>query len=88
MGEDIKISVIIKTYNEQAGIAKTITSIRDNLSNYSHEIIVADSLSSDDTQAIALEHGAKVATLANGDERCCGVGHQLGYLHAQGELIS
>ena len=87
MGEDIKISVIIKTYNEQAGIAKTITSIRDNLSNYSHEIIVADSLSSDDTQAIALEHGAKVATLVNGDERCCGVGHQLGYLHAQGEFL-
>ncbi len=87
MGEEIKISVIIKTYNEQAGIAKTITSIRDNLSGFTHEIIVADSLSSDDTQSIALENGAKVATLVNGEERCCGVGHQLGYLHARGEFL-
>ncbi|MFV0448145.1 MAG: glycosyltransferase [Vibrio sp.] len=87
MGEEIKISVIIKTYNEQAGIAKTITSIRENLSDYSHEIIVADSLSSDDTQSIALEYGAIVATLVNGDDRCCGVGHQLGYLHAKGEFL-
>ncbi len=87
MGEEIKISVIIKTYNEQAGIAKTITSIRENLSGFTHEIIVADSLSSDDTQSIALENGAKVATLVNGEERCCGVGHQLGYLHARGEFL-
>ncbi len=87
MGEEIKISVIIKTYNEQAGIAKTIISIRENLSGYPHEIIVADSLSSDNTQAIAIENGAKVVTLENGDERCCGVGHQLGYLYAQGEFL-
>lgn len=87
MSEEIKISVIIKTYNEQAGIAKTIVSIRDNLADYPHEIIVADSLSTDDTQTIALANGAKVVTLENGDERCCGVGHQLGYLHAQGEFL-
>ncbi len=87
MGEQIKISVIIKTYNEQAGIAKTITSIRENMVHYPHEIIVADSLSADDTQAIALANGAKVVSLQNGDERCCGVGHQLGYLYAQGEFL-
>ncbi len=87
MTESITVSVIIKTFNEQAGIAKTITSIQSNLAAFSHEIIVADSLSTDKTKAIALQHGAKVVSLVNADERCCGVGHQLGYLHAQGEFL-
>ncbi len=87
MSEIPTVSVIIKTYNEAKGIAKTINSIRENLHAYPHEIIVADSLSSDNTQHIALELGATVVTLVNGEERCCGVGHQLGYLHAQGEFL-
>ena len=87
MSEMPTVSVIIKTYNEEEGIAKTIHSIRDNLHAYPHEILVADSLSSDNTQKIALELGAVVVSLVHGEERCCGVGHQLGYLHAQGEFL-
>ncbi|MCE7587206.1 glycosyltransferase [Vibrio fluvialis] len=87
MSEMPTVSVIIKTYNEEEGIAKTIHSIRDNLHAYPHEILVADSLSSDNTQTIALGLGAVVVSLVHGEERCCGVGHQLGYLHAQGEFL-
>ncbi len=57
MSEMPTVSVIIKTYNEEEGIAKTIHSIRDNLHAYPHEILVADSLSSDNTQKIALGLG-------------------------------
>lgn len=87
MKEQPLISVIIKTYNEEQGIAKTIRSIRTHLSQYPHEILVADSLSSDSTQAIAIAEGATVVSLVHGEERCCGVGHQLGYLHARGEFL-
>ncbi|HAS6348547.1 TPA: glycosyltransferase [Vibrio vulnificus] len=87
MNEQPLISVIIKTYNEALGIAKTIASIRRDLAHCSYEILVADSLSSDETQAIALAEGATVVSLVNGEERCCGVGHQLGYLHAKGQFL-
>lgn len=89
MTEKPMISVIIKTFNEQAGIANTIVSIRTQLDALSlpYEILVADSLSTDATQEIALQHGATVIALRHANERCCGVGHQLGYLHARGEFL-
>ncbi|MGF1899698.1 glycosyltransferase [Aliivibrio sifiae] len=81
------ISVIIKTYNEEDGIAKTITSIQQHIGEYPHKIIVADSLSTDTTQTIASEMGVTVVSLTNPQERCCGVGHQLGYLHSEGDFL-
>ncbi|WP_375752410.1 glycosyltransferase [Vibrio sp. HN007] len=81
------ISAIIKTFNEEEGIAATIQSIQKQIGAYPHKIIVADSLSTDKTQEIALENGATVVTLTNGRERCCGVGHQLGYLHSEGDYL-
>ncbi|HCJ7422430.1 TPA: glycosyltransferase, partial [Citrobacter freundii] len=44
------ISVSIKTLNESECIEKTIDSIRKQLIDYPHKIIVADSLSTDNTQ--------------------------------------
>ncbi|MDG3087038.1 glycosyltransferase [Vibrio hannami] len=81
------ISAIIKTFNEEEGIAATIQSIREQIGSYPYKIIVADSLSTDKTQEIALENGATVVSLTNSNERCCGVGHQLGYLHSEGDYL-
>ena len=81
------ISVIIKTYNEEAGIAKTIHSIQQHMGDFPHKIIVADSLSTDKTQEIAANLGATVVSLTNASDRCCGVGHQLGYLYSEGEYL-
>ncbi|MGF1778976.1 glycosyltransferase [Vibrio nomapromontoriensis] len=81
------ITVIIKTFNEEQGIAATIQSVQEQLKNYDYDVIVADSLSTDSTQKIALEHHAKVVTLIDPEDRCCGVGHQLGYLHATGDYL-
>lgn len=81
------ISVIIKTYNEENGIAKTITSIQKHMGKYPHKIIVADSLSTDATQKIASEMGVTVVSLTQASDRCCGVGHQLGYLHSEGDFL-
>ncbi len=86
---DVKpfISVIIKTFNESAGIVATIDSVKTQLGEYPHKIIVADSLSTDNTQALAVAQGVTVVSLTNPNDRCCGVGPQLGYLHSEGEFI-
>lgn len=81
------ISVSIKTLNEAECIEKTIDSIRQQLTDYPHKIIVADSLSTDNTQQLASDKGVTVVSLTQPADRCCGVGHQLGYLYSEGELI-
>ncbi len=81
------ISVIIKTFNEASGIVGTIESVKAQLSLYPHKIIVADSLSTDSTQALAVSQGVTVVSLTNPSDRCCGVGPQLGYLYSEGEFI-
>jgi len=81
------ISVSIKTLNESKGIEKTIDSIRRQLVGYPHKIIVADSLSTDNTQQLAANKGVTVVSLTDPGDRCCGVGHQLGYLYSEGEYL-
>ncbi|QDX31437.1 glycosyltransferase family 2 protein [Dickeya poaceiphila] len=81
------ISVSIKTFNEAECIEKTIDSIRRHIADYPHKIIVADSLSTDNTQQLASAKGVTVVSLTEPSERCCGVGHQLGYLYSQGDYL-
>ncbi|EGT0667271.1 glycosyltransferase [Citrobacter werkmanii] len=81
------ISVSIKTLNESECIEKTIDSIRNQLVDYPHKIIVADSLSTDNTQQLAIDKGVTVVSLTDPGDRCCGVGHQLGYLYSEGEYL-
>lgn len=59
------ISVSIKTLNEAKCIEKTIDSIRNHVADYQNKIIVADSLSTDNTQQLASAKGVTVVSLAN-----------------------
>ncbi|WJM84217.1 glycosyltransferase [Dickeya chrysanthemi] len=81
------ISVSIKTFNEAECIEQTIDSIRRHIADYPHKIIVADSLSTDNTQQLASAKGVTVVSLTEPSERCCGVGHQLGYLYSEGDYL-
>ncbi|MEI7375887.1 glycosyltransferase family 2 protein [Dickeya chrysanthemi] len=81
------ISVSIKTFNEAECIEQTIDSIRRYIADYPHKIIVADSLSTDNTQQLASAKGVTVVSLTEPSERCCGVGHQLGYLYSEGDYL-
>ena len=81
------ITVSIKTLNEAQGIEKTIDSVRQQISRYPHQIIVADSLSTDNTRELALAKDATVVCLDDARDRCCGVGHQLGWLHSEGDYL-
>jgi len=83
----IEVSVIIKTLNEAANIARTIESAMQALDGVQGEIIVADSLSQDATVQIAAEYPVTVVQLTNPGDRCCGAGPQLGFQYAKGEFI-
>jgi len=58
----MRISVIIPTLNEAAGLAETIWVLRERTSDAPVEVIVADCGSDDRTRAIAVTCGATVQT--------------------------
>jgi glycosyltransferase involved in cell wall biosynthesis len=82
-----KVSVIIKAFNEEEHIAKAIESALAAIANHEGEVVVADSGSTDRTVEIAGRYPIAVAQLLDPQERCCGVGPQLGYQHCRGDYI-
>lgn len=83
----ITVSIVIKALNEEDKIAHTIESALRAISNISGEVILADSYSTDRTVEIALQYPIKIVKLMHPEERCCGVGGQLGYQVAMGAFI-
>src|SRR5439155_3968526 len=51
------------------------------------EVILADSHSTDRTVELASQYPVRIVQLSNADERCCGIGPQLGFQHARGEYV-
>lgn len=82
-----KLTIIIKALNEENNIERTIKSCIKETKNLSSEIILADSLSTDKTIDIAKKYPIKIIQLNNAKDRSCGIGPQIGYEHAKGELI-
>jgi glycosyltransferase involved in cell wall biosynthesis len=56
------LSIIVPTLNEELAIEKTVKEIRDNLTAYDYELIVADSESDDRTAEIARKYAKVVVT--------------------------
>lgn len=83
----IKVSVVIKALNEEEKIASTIRSALCAIENIGGEVILADSHSTDRTVEIASQYSIKIVKLIRPEERCCGVGGQLGYQEALGDYI-
>lgn len=83
----VRVSVIIKALNEEKNIATTIESSIDALSGLQSEIILADSYSTDRTVEIASQYPIRIVQLENPNERCCGIGGQMGFQYAAGEFI-
>ena len=81
------VSVVIKALNEESGIEATIESALRAVSKLDGEVILADSCSTDRTIALAMKYPVRIVQLVNANERCCGVGPQLGYQHSSGEFI-
>jgi len=84
---DCRVSVIIKALNEEKQITAAIESALRAVRKIGGEVILADSCSTDKTVEIAMAYPIRIVQLANSDERCCGVGPQLGYQHSHGQFI-
>ena len=83
----ITVSVVIKALNEEEKIAHTIESALRAISNIGGEVILADSHSTDRTVEIASRYPIRIVKLAHPEERCCGVGGQLGYQVSLGSYV-
>jgi glycosyltransferase involved in cell wall biosynthesis len=82
-----RVSVVIKALNEENGIEATIQSALHAVSNIGGEVVLADSCSTDRTVEFAMRFPIRIVQLSRAEERCCGVGPQLGYQHSFGQFI-
>lgn len=85
--QPLKISVILKTLNEEKRIGAAIESVIAALADIDGEIIVADSGSRDRTVEIAARYPVIVAQIEAPAKASCGLGPQLGYQYSKGEFI-
>lgn len=58
--KDIKVSVVIRAFNEERHIERLLLGIRKQKVSFNYEIILVDSGSTDATVSIALNHSARV----------------------------
>jgi GT2 family glycosyltransferase len=82
-----KVSIVIKVLNEEPNIRRAIESSIAAVAGHDGEVIVADSVSTDQTIQIAKEFPTSIVQLELASERCCGIGPQLGYQHSSGEYV-
>lgn len=85
MGEAVTVSIVIRTYNEAANLARLLEGIAQQQASFRFETVLVDSGSTDDTVAIALRHGARVVHILP-DEFSFGYSLNRGIEAAQGEF--
>lgn len=75
------VSIVIKALNEAERIESAVRHALAAADTVGGEVVLSDSGSTDGTIEIASRFPIRIVQLANADERSCGVGPQLGYLH-------
>lgn len=83
----MKISVILKTLNEEKRIGAALESVIAALEGIDGEVIVADSGSRDRTMEIASRYPVAIAQIQAPAKASCGIGPQLGFQYSKGEFI-
>ncbi|HWT28193.1 MAG TPA: glycosyltransferase [Methylophilaceae bacterium] len=84
---DCELTVIIKALNEARNIVRTAETARQATRGVDVQLLLADSLSDDETVSLAQAQGLEVVQLLDRRDRSCGVGAQLGFQHARGRFI-
>jgi len=87
MQHAVKVSVIIKALNEESNIEGAIESSLAAVAPFKGEVILADSGSTDKTVERAMKFPITIVQLTRTNERCCGIGPQLGYQQSSGEYV-
>lgn len=83
----MKLSIVIKSYNEQNNIRACVNSVILAAKNLESEIVLVDSLSTDRTVSIAKQFPIRILQLAKPSQRTCGCGFQIGYQNTTGEYV-
>ncbi|WP_277541509.1 glycosyltransferase [Haloarcula laminariae] len=81
---DPLVSVVVVTYNSERTVGETLSSLADQ-TYPEYELIVVDGGSTDDTRAIAAEHGAAVHVVDGGTIGAC---RNRGIDAAEGEYVA
>jgi glycosyltransferase involved in cell wall biosynthesis len=80
-------SIIIPTYNSDKYLKLCLQSIKNSsLSNYTHEIIIVDGGSTDDTTKIAMQY-SKIKLISSNNKSISN-NRNIGILHSTGEIIA
>jgi glycosyltransferase involved in cell wall biosynthesis len=82
-----RVSVVVKAFNEEKRIQAAIESALRAVSAVGGEVVLADSCSTDRTVELAQTYPIRIVQLAHPDDRCCGIGPQLGFQHSRGEFV-
>ncbi len=83
----VEVSILVKALNEAANIERCLRSCLAALDGIEGEVIVADSLSEDETVTLALNYPVRIVQLTRKRDRGCGVAAQLAFQHARGEYL-
>jgi len=81
------IDIIIKAFNEEKRIEQCIKSALIAKKGYKGQIILVDSLSTDNTIRIAKRYNIRIIQIEKSIDRSCGVGGQLGFEYSTSEYI-
>lgn len=82
-----RVSILIKTLNEEAKIADCLTAAVREARSVDGEVILVDSLSTDRTVEIARSYPIRIVQFSCLEDCGCGAAVQLGYQFAQGDYI-
>ena len=85
----MRLSVLVKTYNEAAKIGGCLTARFGALAEWrgEAEVIVADSRSTDSTVEVAARFPVMIIRLGLQEPRGCGIGVQLAFQHSAGDFV-
>lgn len=84
----MKVSIIIKALNEEKNIQRAIESSLKAIEEIGDgEVILADSLSTDETVKIASRYPVNIVQLKSPLDRSCGIGAELGLQIAKGKYV-
>ncbi|MDP1774317.1 MAG: glycosyltransferase [Methylobacter sp.] len=82
-----RLSIIIKALNEERHIAACLDAAVPEAQALGGEVILVDSLSTDNTVAIARQYPIRIIQFEQIEDRGCGAAVQLGYQYARGDFI-
>jgi glycosyltransferase involved in cell wall biosynthesis len=81
------LSVLIKALNEEARIAACLDAVLAATQGIDTEIVLADSISTDRTVAIASQYPVRIVQFQKAEDRGCGAAVQLAYQYARGAYL-